>query len=114
LQEARQYDPKTQALLNSSTPMGVESGTLIIGFRSDLLRDKMEKDHNISRACQAAEKVLGKSIRLRCVLISASRREESQADKAPPVEDGGMVATAIRDFGAQVVDVEQYPPEAGT
>jgi DNA polymerase-3 subunit gamma/tau len=113
LHAARQYDPRTQALLNSSTPIGLESGTLIIGFRSDLLRDKMEKNQNISKACQAAEQVLGKSIRMRCVLISSLRHSEAEADKTPAVEDGGMVATAIRDFGAQVVDVEQYPPEGG-
>jgi DNA polymerase-3 subunit gamma/tau len=113
LQAARQFDPRTQALLNSSTPIGVDGDALILGFRSDLLRDKMEKDHNIQKACQAAEKVLGKPITLRCVLTSTWSVKEESEDQTTPVEDGGMVATAIRDFGAQVVDVEQLPPEPG-
>lgn len=111
LQTVRQYDPRTQALLNSCVPIGVDENTLILGFGSDLLRDKMEKDHNIAKACQAAEKVLGKPISLRCVITSKWRSEQTEEEQPPPMEEGGMVATAIRDFGAQVVDIEQLPPD---
>jgi DNA polymerase-3 subunit gamma/tau len=109
----RQYDPRTQALLNSCVPIGVEEDTLILGFRSDLLRDKMEKDHNITNACKALGKVLGKTISLRCVLTSAWRAERVEQAPPPTMEEGGMVATAIRDFGAQVVDIEHLPPDPG-
>lgn len=114
LHVVRQYDPRTQALLHSCVPIGVEEDTLILGFRSDLLRDKMEKDHNIANACRAAGKVLGKTISLRCVLTGALRSEEVEQDQPPPMEEGGMVATAIRDLGAHVVDIEQLPPDPGT
>jgi len=113
LQAVRQYDPRTQALLNSCVPINVEEDTLVLGFRSDLLRDKMEKDHNIVKACQAAEKVLGKPIQLRCVLTSAWRSEQVDEEQPPFIEEGGMVATAIKDLGAQVVDIEQLPPDTG-
>lgn len=113
LHAVRQYDPRTQALLNSSVPIGVEEETLVLGFRSDLLRDKMEKDHNMNNACKAVGKVLGKSISLRCVLTSAWKPEKVEDEEPPPMEEGGMVATAIRDFGAQVVDIEQLPPDPG-
>jgi hypothetical protein len=113
LQTVRQYDPRTQALLNSCVPIGVDEDTLILGFGSDLLRDKMEKDHNIAKACQAAEQVLGKPISLRCVITSKWRSEQAEEDQPPPMEEGGMVATAIRDLGAQVVDIEQLPPDQG-
>lgn len=112
LQAVRQFDPRTQALLNSCMPLGLERGALVLGFRSDLLRDKMEKDHNISKACQAAEQVLGKPVTLRCVLVGAWSPREIEQDQPPPMEEGGMVATAIRDFGAQVVDMEQLPPDS--
>jgi DNA polymerase-3 subunit gamma/tau len=114
LHTVRQYDPRTQALLHSCVPIGVEEDTLILGFRSDLLRDKMEKDHNISNACEAAGKVLGKTVTLRCVLTGALRSDGIEQDPSPPMEEGGMVATAIRDLGAQVVDIEQLPPDPGT
>jgi DNA polymerase-3 subunit gamma/tau len=114
LHAVRQFDPRTQALLYSCVPIGVEEDTLILGFRSDLLRDKMEKDHNIANACEAAGKVLGKTISLRCVLTGALRPEKVEQDQPPPMEEGGMVATAIRDLGAHVVDIEQLPPDPGT
>jgi DNA polymerase-3 subunit gamma/tau len=111
LQATRQFDPRTQALLNSSTPLGMEEGVLIVGFRSDLLREKMEKDHNLTNAKRAAQQVLGYQVTLRCVLLGAWRSEIKIDDQPPPMEEGGMVATAVRDFGAHVVDVEKLPPE---
>jgi DNA polymerase-3 subunit gamma/tau len=111
LQATRQFDPRTQALLNSSTPLGLENGELILGFRSDLLREKMEKDHNLSNAKRAAAEVLGYQVNFRCVLLGAWRSEPKVDHHLPTMEDGGMVATAVRDFGAHVVDVEKLPPE---
>jgi DNA polymerase-3 subunit gamma/tau len=111
LQAARRFDPRTQALLNSGRPLGLENGVLTIGFRSDLLREKMEKDHNIVHAQRAAEQVLGQPIVLRCILLSAWREVEDLDQPTPPMEEGGMVATAVRDFGAQVVEVDNTPPE---
>lgn len=111
LQAARQFDPRTQALLNSGRPIGLEDGVLTLGFRSDLLRDKMEKDQNAANAQKALQQVLGYPIQLRCVLLS-NLKAENQLDENPPdMEEGGMVATAVRDFGAQVVDVENSPPD---
>lgn len=111
LQAARRFDPRTQALLNSGRPLGLEEGVLTLGFRSDLLREKMEKDHNLVHAQRAAEQVLGIPIVLRCILLSAWRAQEDFDQPAAPMEEGGMVATAVRDFGAQVVEVDNTPPE---
>lgn len=111
LQAARQLDPRAQALLNSCRPLGVESGSLVIGFSSDLLREKMEKGHNLEIACRALEAVFGSRIGIRCVLTENWSVGNNRDYQPPPVEDGGMVATAIRDLGAQVVEVEQLPPD---
>jgi DNA polymerase-3 subunit gamma/tau len=113
LNAVRKYDPRTQALLNSAVPIGVDEDTLILGFRSDLLRDKMEKDHNIAHVRKATGVVLGKPISLRCVLTSTWRSGKAEDDQSHPMEEGGMVATAIRDLGAEVVDIEQLPPDLG-
>jgi hypothetical protein len=90
----------------------MDDGVLILGFRSDLLRDKMEKDHNISNVKRAAQQVLGHQITLRCVLLGAWRSENKVDDPPAHMEEGGMVATALRDLGAQVVNVEKLPPES--
>lgn len=114
LMAARRYDPRVQALLNTCRPLGIESGVLTIGFRSDLLREKMEKGHNISMASKALEETLGLSMGIRCVLTDSWMPGRGGLDKPPPIEDGGMVATAVQDLGAQVVDVEKLPPESGS
>ncbi len=113
LQAARRHDPRAQALLNSCRPLGIESGELIIGFGSDLLREKMEKGHNLSIASKALEEVLGLSLGIHCVLTETWQPTKSGMSQSLPIEDGGMVATAVRDLGAHVVDVENLPPEGG-
>jgi len=112
LQAARRHDPRVQALLNSCRPLGLESGKLVIGFSSDLLREKMEKEHNLSIAARALEEVCQVRLGLRCLLTEAWKGGEPGGSEAPaPMESDGMVATAIRELGAQVVEVEQWPPE---
>ncbi len=112
LQSARRHDPRAQALLNSCRPLGLDADTLVIGFGSDLLREKMEKGHNISVAKDALRDILGKEVSLRCVLSEAWAEGVNNDNQAPPMKDGGIVSTAVRDLGAQIVDVEQLPPEA--
>jgi DNA polymerase-3 subunit gamma/tau len=115
LQAVRKQDPRVQALLNSCRPLGIEKGSLVIGFSSDLLREKMEKEYNLEIACKALEQVCGVKLGLRCLLTASwqdGRRSEDEAP--PPMEDDGMVATAIRELGAQVVEVEQWPPDQRT
>ncbi|MCJ7566501.1 MAG: DNA polymerase III subunit gamma/tau [Anaerolineales bacterium] len=111
LQAARRHDPRVQALLNSCRPFSLEEGVLIIGFGSDLLRDKMEKDHNLQIAVSALEEIFGGKLGLRCILSESSKPGDLAGNKPPPMEDGGMVSTAIRELGAHVVEVEKWPPE---
>lgn len=111
LKAAYLADPKTQALLNSSRPLGMEAGALVLGFQSDLLREKMEMGHNLTRAQQALEQVFGTPIRVRCMLVQKWAGRRPNAVEAPPIEDEGMVATAVRDLGAQVVEIKPIPPE---
>ncbi len=111
LAAAKRRDPQTQALLNSGRPLGVERGVLVLGFASDLLRERMEKRDNLTLVRQSLEEVLGQAMPVRCVLLKAWSAEDSDGDPPSAVEDGGMVATAMRDLGGQVVDVKPVPPE---
>ena len=111
LQAARRRSPRVQALLNSCRPLGFEDGAVVIGFSSDLLREKMEKERNISVAQEVLEEIFGNQLRLRCVLTKAWQASENASDTMPPMDDGGMVATAIRELGGEVVDVDQWPPD---
>jgi DNA polymerase-3 subunit gamma/tau len=109
-------DPRAQALLNSCKPLGIEKGRVVLAFSSDLLREKMEKGHNLACVQEALQEVMGEPLGVRCVLarepaVKQAAREPEGAPPAEPVEEGGMVATAIRDLGAQVMDVKPLPTE---
>ena len=111
MKAAYRLDPRTQALLNSCRPLGVQSGRLVLGFGSEILREKMEKGHSLSLAQQAVEEVMDAPLGLRCVLIG--HWSPADRDEAPstPMEDDGMVATAVRELGGHVVQVQPLPPE---
>jgi DNA polymerase-3 subunit gamma/tau len=110
LSAARTRDPRAQALLNSGRPMGLEDDRLVIGFASDLLREKMEKGDNLAQIGSALEEVLGQPVGVKCVLAS---QWESIDDPGagPEMEDGGMVATAVRELGAEVSELPVGDPE---
>ncbi|MFP3854165.1 MAG: DNA polymerase III subunit gamma/tau [Anaerolineales bacterium] len=103
-------DPRCQALLNSGRPLGLRKGKLVVGFASDILRDKMQKDDNMAMVAAALEDVLGQKVGLRCVLTS-QWDQDAPPRQTPPVEDGGMVATAVRDLGAEVTEIEPVDEE---
>lgn len=114
LQAARKRDPQTQGLLNSCRPLGLQSGALVIGFESDLLREKMENGSKLDITRQALEDVFGRKVEVRTTLTRAWKPgSDDSSASTPPMEDDGMVATAVRDLGAQVVDIENLPSDGG-
>ncbi|MGD8604197.1 MAG: DNA polymerase III subunit gamma/tau [Anaerolineales bacterium] len=114
LQAVRKRDPQTQGLLNSCRPLGLQSGALVIGFESDLLREKMEDGSKLDITRQALEDVFGRKVEVRTALTRAWKPGSGESKASgPPMEDDGMVATAVRDLGAQVVDIENLPSDGG-
>lgn len=95
----RQQNPQTQALLNSCKLLGVKNGTLILGFNGEFAKSKMEQGDNLDVLQQAMQQVMGESMPVRCVL---------SAGKSIPtdVDNDGMVATAMRDLGGEIVDIQ--------
>jgi DNA polymerase-3 subunit gamma/tau len=111
LAAARKRDPRTQALLNSCRPLGLEAGVLVLGFASDVLREKMEKGHSLALAREALLEVFGAAIEVRSALTSSGSTDGRPETPTEAMEEDGMVATALRDLGAQVVEVKTVPPE---
>jgi len=109
LAAALRLDRAVQALINSGRPLGLEGEVLVLGFASDLLLEKMVKEQNIEVARSAIEEVLNVPLGIRCVLTEKWNQGERD-ENPPPVEEGGMVATAMRDLGAQVSEVKQETP----
>ncbi len=111
LAAARKRDPLLQALLNSCRPLGLNAGVLVLGFASDLLREKMEKGHSLARAQEALQEVFGQRVEIRPALTSGAASPEKTEPAPGLLQENGMVATALRDLGAHVVDVRPVPPE---
>ncbi len=99
LTQVRQKNPQTQALLNSCKPLGFKNGALILGFNGEFARSKMEQENNLEVLKQVMIRVIGESMPVRCVLSNSG---ELPAD----IDQDGMVATALRDLGGEIVDIQ--------
>ncbi len=96
----KQRSPNTAALVNSGKILGVKDGVLYFGF-SEVLKAKMEKSENLDIVTQVLNQVFGFDIPVR--IITSSGR---QGTPPPDVDSDGMVATALRDLGGEIVDVQ--------
>lgn len=100
LQSVRQRSQTAYGTLNSSTSRRLRGDQLILGFASELLKTKMERPENLSLLQEALKYFLGRSISVRCVVETARRNTLPQG-----VDENGMVATALRDLGGELVDI---------
>jgi hypothetical protein len=98
----KRYSPPTEALLNSCKLMGIKDGALIIGF-SPVLKGKMETGSSLDITSRAIAAVTGARLEVRCVL---STGKASNLPARVDVESDGIVGTALRDLGGEVVDVQ--------
>ena len=96
----RQSSPSTHGLLNSCTSRYMRGETVLLGFASDVLKDKMEKPENLEVARRALAQVFHRPLAVQCCVDTARR-----GAVPPGVEDDGMVGTALRDLGGELVDM---------
>jgi DNA polymerase III subunit gamma/tau len=92
---------QTEGLLNSCQPLGIKGNALVLGFATDILKKKMENAENIGITEQALEEVLGKKISVLCTLTN---NKPGNMPRDHEVDSDGMVGTALRDLGGEVVD----------
>ena len=69
-----------------------------LGFASDVLKDKMEKEENLSAVQAALDDIAGVPMQVRCFIASGKSGEVP-----PGVDNSGMVAAALR-LGGEIVD----------
>jgi len=95
----RQRSPQIQALLNSCKPLGVNKGVLFLGFNGEFAKSKMEQGDNIDIIRKVIEQVIGEALPIRCIISTGG---ELPAD----IDQDGMVASAMRDLGGEIVDIQ--------
>jgi DNA polymerase-3 subunit gamma/tau len=96
----KQRNANTAGLLNSIKSRDLRGNVLTLGFASDVLKSQMEKPANIEIFQGVLQQALGVEIVIRCVTAAGQR-------SAPPpdVDHDGMVASALRDLGGEIVDI---------
>ena len=96
----KQRNANTAGLLNSIRSRDLRGNVLTLGFASDVLKSQMEKPANIEIIQGVLQQALGVEIVIRCVTAAGQR-------SAPPpdVDHDGMVASALRDLGGEIVDI---------
>ena len=99
LQQVRDKNPKTQALLNSCKPMGMKGNALVLGFNGEFAKSKMESAENLEIFLEVMEQVLGREIAVICMVAKGG-------EMPPDIDQEGMVATALRDLGGEIVDIQ--------
>jgi DNA polymerase-3 subunit gamma/tau len=92
---------QTEGLLNSCQPLGIKDNALVLGFATDILQKKMELAENITITEQALEEVLGRKLLVICTLTN---NKSNYLPRDHEIDSDGMVGTALRDLGGEVVD----------
>ncbi len=98
---ARKKSQSAQALINSCKPITLKDNLIVLGFQSDLLRDKMAAQENMQITSQAIFEVLGCSLSVSAVVMNTKGGDPTDLD----VEGDGMVGTALN-LGGQIVRKE--------
>jgi len=99
----RQENPRTEALLNSSKLLGLKDDALVLSFTSELLREKMAKESNIALACKILKQIFNQDLKIHCIVAN---RNKTNLPSDVEVDSDGMVGTATRDLGGEIVDVQ--------
>lgn len=88
------------ALLNSCKVLELKENTLILGFASDILRDKAKPPEQIESIRRAIKEVLGVDLEIKCVVFNTKKVFPSH------IKEDGMVAAALK-AGGEIVDIQE-------
>lgn len=96
----RQQSPNTYGLLNSCKTRHFKDYVLTLGFASDVLKFQMEKSSNLEVVSGVLREIFQQDVSIRCTTLTGRR-----TTPPPGVDSDGMVASALRDLGGEIVDV---------
>jgi len=98
VERVRETNPATQGILNSCKPLGIKDNRLVLSFRSDAIKEKMEGNDHIKITEGVIEKVIGVKLPLVCIV---GGKDQSELPKG--VDPDGLVAAVVRDLGGSYV-----------
>ncbi len=98
-QAAKDLKVNLSGLLNSCTLVAIKDGALVIGFGSEVLKQKMEAEDNLRLARQAIFKVTGQDLAVVCLVMG---NKSGSGGPDLDVDNDGIVGTALN-MGGQIV-----------
>jgi DNA polymerase-3 subunit gamma/tau len=101
LAQLRSQNPSLYGLVNSVKSRALKGNTLTLGLNGDALKTRLEDPANLELIQKVLRQVMSKEIYVQVVLTSATK-------STPPaeVDNDGMVASALRDLGGEIVDIQ--------
>ncbi len=101
LAQLKNQNQSLNALVNSARSRAFKGNTLTLGMSSEVLKMRLEDPANIDLLQKVLKQVMGRDIYVQVVLTSATK-------STPPseVDNDGMVASALRDLGGEIVDIQ--------
>jgi DNA polymerase III subunit gamma/tau len=97
--QIRNGSPQTQAYFLSCQALGFKDGCLVLGT-TDFVKARLETSEHTRLVERVLEEVLGQAVPIRCIVSSG------KVGAPPDVDSNGIVATALRDLGGEIVDVQ--------
>jgi DNA polymerase III subunit gamma/tau len=101
LARVREQNPNLYGVVNSAVSRVLRNNVLTLGFRGEVLKLQVEKAANLELVQRVLKQVMGTDIYVRVVLVSGKK-----STPPPEVDSDGMVASALRDLGGEIVDVQ--------
>ncbi|NQS90903.1 MAG: DNA polymerase III subunit gamma/tau, partial [Chloroflexi bacterium] len=102
LEGVREASPATQGILNSCKPLGIKDNQLVLSFRSDAIKEKMEGGDHLKICQEAIEKVIGVKLPVLCIVGG-----KDQSGLPDGVDPDGLVAAVVRDLGGSLVSDQE-------
>jgi DNA polymerase-3 subunit gamma/tau len=101
LMELKNQNSSLNALVNSVKSRSLKGNTLTLGMSGEVLKMRLEDPANIELLERVLKQVMGRDIYVQVVLTTATK-------STPPaeVDNDGMVASALRDLGGEIVDIQ--------
>lgn len=100
LDQARRHSQPIYGALNSCTAKALRGSTLVITFASEVVKSKVDRPEVVEMLQGVLQEVFGRELNIRFQVDTARR------DTVPPgVDQDGIVATAMRDLGGELVDI---------
>jgi DNA polymerase-3 subunit gamma/tau len=101
LAQLKTQNPSLYGLVNSVKSRALRGNTLTLGLNGEALKTRLEDPANIELLQRVLMQVMGKEIYVQVALTSGTKNK-------PPdeVDSDGMVASALRDLGGEIVDIQ--------